>query len=331
MQFLAATWAIYGVDANGDGRADRWNPADAIFAAARYLKANGAPAETQRAIFAYNHSQAYVETVLRWASPTNTKPRARRRGTRSGRRRRRRRSRSRSHSSACPTCGAGRDPAALTAAASSKPPTAPPASSFPAPRRNNSTPGPPARPARRSSPATSCSSAPAPATSPTSGSSSARRDGRRAPHGDRRAHRVVPHDDRRRVGRRRLPRRDAARWARWRRMTFWPASTAGQDPRPVRGRRAAGRRGWVCSASPRWGSSASRGHARPPSPPGTPVCRATSPRWTPATSPRYGGSSVLLRARRTRPPGRAWAGRTRRRSSRAHTRSPRATTPGRSD
>jgi cell wall-associated NlpC family hydrolase len=68
MQFLASTWATYGVDGNGDGRADRWNPADAIYSAARYLKANGAPEELQRAIFAYNHSQAYVETVLRWAS-----------------------------------------------------------------------------------------------------------------------------------------------------------------------------------------------------------------------------------------------------------------------
>jgi cell wall-associated NlpC family hydrolase len=68
MQFLASTWATYGVDANGDGRADRWNPADAIFTAARYLEANGAPKELQRAIFAYNHSQSYVEAVLHWAS-----------------------------------------------------------------------------------------------------------------------------------------------------------------------------------------------------------------------------------------------------------------------
>src|ERR1700730_13874008 len=68
MQFLASTWAIYGVDANGDGRADRWNPADAIYGAARYLKASGAQRELQRAIFAYNHSQSYVEAVLHWAS-----------------------------------------------------------------------------------------------------------------------------------------------------------------------------------------------------------------------------------------------------------------------
>jgi cell wall-associated NlpC family hydrolase len=68
MQFLGSTWSAYGVDGNGDGRIDRWNPADAIFTAARYLKANGAPGELERAIFAYNHSSAYVQEVLHWAS-----------------------------------------------------------------------------------------------------------------------------------------------------------------------------------------------------------------------------------------------------------------------
>jgi cell wall-associated NlpC family hydrolase len=68
MQFLAGTWARYGVDANGDGKADRWNPADAVFAAANYLQASGAPADIPGAVFAYNHSQAYVDEVLRWAS-----------------------------------------------------------------------------------------------------------------------------------------------------------------------------------------------------------------------------------------------------------------------
>lgn len=68
MQFLASTWAEYGVSVNGNGPPDRWNAADAIFTAARYLKANGAPQELQRAIFAYNHSTAYVQEVLRWAS-----------------------------------------------------------------------------------------------------------------------------------------------------------------------------------------------------------------------------------------------------------------------
>jgi cell wall-associated NlpC family hydrolase len=68
MQFLAGTWARYGVDADGDGKADRWDPADAVFAAANYLKASGAPADIPGAVFAYNHSQAYVDEVLRWAS-----------------------------------------------------------------------------------------------------------------------------------------------------------------------------------------------------------------------------------------------------------------------
>jgi cell wall-associated NlpC family hydrolase len=68
MQFLAATWATYAVDGNGDGRKDRWNAADAIFTAANYLHANGAPKELRQAIFAYNHSSEYVEEVLRWAA-----------------------------------------------------------------------------------------------------------------------------------------------------------------------------------------------------------------------------------------------------------------------
>jgi hypothetical protein len=64
MQFLVATWATYGVDADGDRRADRWNPADAIFAAARYLRASGAPGDIQQAIYAYNHSPIYVDNVV---------------------------------------------------------------------------------------------------------------------------------------------------------------------------------------------------------------------------------------------------------------------------
>lgn len=67
MQFLASTWSEYGVSVDG-GPPDRWDAADAIYAAAKYLKANGAPAELSRAIFAYNHSSAYVQDVLRWAS-----------------------------------------------------------------------------------------------------------------------------------------------------------------------------------------------------------------------------------------------------------------------
>ena len=64
MQFLPSSWASYGVDANGDGFKDPYNPADAIFAAARYLRAAGAATSLRDAVFSYNHSQAYVESVM---------------------------------------------------------------------------------------------------------------------------------------------------------------------------------------------------------------------------------------------------------------------------
>jgi hypothetical protein len=64
MQFLPAEWAQYGVDANGDGFKDPYNPADAIFTAARYLKAAGGDADIRAAVFSYNHSQAYVQSVM---------------------------------------------------------------------------------------------------------------------------------------------------------------------------------------------------------------------------------------------------------------------------
>ena len=64
MQFLPATWRQYGVDANGDGVADPYNPVDAIFSAARYLHAAGASKSIGGAIFAYNHASWYVQSVL---------------------------------------------------------------------------------------------------------------------------------------------------------------------------------------------------------------------------------------------------------------------------
>ena len=64
MQFMPPTWDMYGVDANGDGQKDPFNPVDAIFAAARYLRAAGADQDLYRAIFAYNHADWYVESVL---------------------------------------------------------------------------------------------------------------------------------------------------------------------------------------------------------------------------------------------------------------------------
>ena len=64
MQFMPSTWMTWGVDANGDGIADPWNADDAIFSAARYLQAAGAPADLRRAVFAYNHADWYVNEVL---------------------------------------------------------------------------------------------------------------------------------------------------------------------------------------------------------------------------------------------------------------------------
>jgi hypothetical protein len=63
MQFLAGTWASYGVDGDGDGRKDVYSPEDAIPGAARYLRASGAPADWQQALFAYNHAAWYVDEV----------------------------------------------------------------------------------------------------------------------------------------------------------------------------------------------------------------------------------------------------------------------------
>ncbi len=64
MQFLPSTWKTWGVDANGDGVADPYNPVDAIFSAARYLHAAGASSSLQNAILAYNHADWYVQSVL---------------------------------------------------------------------------------------------------------------------------------------------------------------------------------------------------------------------------------------------------------------------------
>ena len=60
----AGVVGTYGVDANGDGKKDPYNPVDAIFAAARYLHAAGASKNLSQAIFAYNHADWYVQSVL---------------------------------------------------------------------------------------------------------------------------------------------------------------------------------------------------------------------------------------------------------------------------
>ena len=63
MQFLPSTWARFGVNADGRGKPNPYDPVDAIFAAARYLHAAGAGTNMSKAIFAYNHASWYVDSV----------------------------------------------------------------------------------------------------------------------------------------------------------------------------------------------------------------------------------------------------------------------------
>ena len=72
MQFIPSTWALYGIDGNGDRVASPFNINDAALAAARYLCAAGGDLRTAagqtRAVLAYNHSDEYLALVLRTAA-----------------------------------------------------------------------------------------------------------------------------------------------------------------------------------------------------------------------------------------------------------------------
>jgi Ca2+-binding RTX toxin-like protein len=63
-QFMPGTWRMYGMDADGDGKASPYNSVDAIFSSARYLRASGAPKSYTKALYAYNHAMWYVRKVL---------------------------------------------------------------------------------------------------------------------------------------------------------------------------------------------------------------------------------------------------------------------------
>jgi hypothetical protein len=76
MQFMPATWIQYGVDALDAGYADPYNPVDAVFAAARYLRAAGAATNLHGAILAYNHSEEYVQSVLLRAKLISSYPKS---------------------------------------------------------------------------------------------------------------------------------------------------------------------------------------------------------------------------------------------------------------
>jgi murein DD-endopeptidase MepM/ murein hydrolase activator NlpD len=69
---LIQKYGGYGVDANGDGKADPYDPADAIYATAKYLAANHQPGEDWfargGAVWQYNHDyENYVLKVKKYA------------------------------------------------------------------------------------------------------------------------------------------------------------------------------------------------------------------------------------------------------------------------
>jgi hypothetical protein len=69
MQFMPQTWARFG-------QGDITNPRDAILAAARYLKYNGAPQTIDSAIWNYNRSWHYVAAVKTYAQQMQADERA---------------------------------------------------------------------------------------------------------------------------------------------------------------------------------------------------------------------------------------------------------------
>ncbi|WP_110207862.1 lytic transglycosylase domain-containing protein [Nocardioides daejeonensis] len=69
MQFVPSTWTAVGVDADGDGVRDPQNINDAALASAVYLCSGsddlGTDEGRRAAVFRYNHSEKYVDLVLR--------------------------------------------------------------------------------------------------------------------------------------------------------------------------------------------------------------------------------------------------------------------------
>ena len=68
MQFLPSTWDAYGLGGDID------DPRDSILGAANYLHASGAPSNYRAALYAYNHSDAYVDAVLLYARQMKRRP-----------------------------------------------------------------------------------------------------------------------------------------------------------------------------------------------------------------------------------------------------------------
>ena len=96
-QFIPATWATWGMDGNGDGKISVWDPADALFSAARYDAAlatqvanikgtdttslmlaayNAGPGAVKafQGVPPYAETQAYVQTITMLARQWGTTP-----------------------------------------------------------------------------------------------------------------------------------------------------------------------------------------------------------------------------------------------------------------
>lgn len=69
MQFIPSTWSVVGVDADGDGERNPQDVDDAALAAAVYLCSGDNDLSTEAgqrsAVYRYNHSEKYVDLVLR--------------------------------------------------------------------------------------------------------------------------------------------------------------------------------------------------------------------------------------------------------------------------
>lgn len=72
-QFLPGNYFTYGVDGDGNGSVDLFNPGDAVFSIGNFLRGHGwqnrnmSQAAKEKVIWHYNRSQPYIDTVLKKA------------------------------------------------------------------------------------------------------------------------------------------------------------------------------------------------------------------------------------------------------------------------
>jgi membrane-bound lytic murein transglycosylase B len=66
-QFLPSSYNRFAIDGDSDGKVNLFNFDDAIYSCANYLKNSGfssSEGDKRKAIYAYNHSQRYVNTIM---------------------------------------------------------------------------------------------------------------------------------------------------------------------------------------------------------------------------------------------------------------------------